>query len=102
MASHLLDSFAILRPMNKLHEYFQGERGRAAELARSTGQAASFLREIALGSRPCPAKLAVRIELHTGKQVTRKDLLPNDWPEIWPELVAHEAAQIEAEEARHA
>lgn len=81
--------------MDKLIEYFKAERGRAAELARKTGQSPAFLRAIAAGDRPCPPKLAVQIELHTGKAVTRKDLFPQDWADLWPELAA-------AQEGSHA
>lgn len=37
------------------------------------------------GRRPSPA-YCVRIEAATGKAVSRKDLRPNDWRDIWPEL----------------
>ena len=33
-----------------------------------------------------PVKFAVAIEAATDKQVTRKDLCPNGWHLIWPEL----------------
>jgi DNA-binding transcriptional regulator YdaS (Cro superfamily) len=37
--------------------------------------------------RGVPAKHCAAIESATGSQVTRKDLRPNDWQQIWPELV---------------
>jgi len=77
--------------MSKLQDYFNAERGRAAALAKKTTAAPSFLRAIAAGERPCPPKLAVSIEVETSRAVTRKDLLPNDWRAIWPELAANEA-----------
>lgn len=33
-----------------------------------------------------PVKRCVQIEQATGGQVTRRDLRPDDWHEIWPEL----------------
>lgn len=38
--------------------------------------------------RPVPIKQCVRIEQLTEGQVTRRDLRPDDWHEIWPELLA--------------
>jgi DNA-binding transcriptional regulator YdaS (Cro superfamily) len=75
----------------KLAEYFDEERGRAAKLAKATCQAPSFLRAIADKKRPCPVKVAVLIEVHTGGAVPRKELCA-DWPEIWPELVAADSS----------
>lgn len=37
-----------------------------------------------------PEKRAVQIERATGGAVTRIDLRPNDWREIWPELADFE------------
>lgn len=79
--------------MSKLQDYFSAERGRAAALAKRTKAAPAFLRAIAAGERPCPPKLAVRIEFDTANAVTRKDLLPKDWREIWPELAANDPEQ---------
>lgn len=36
--------------------------------------------------RPVPPKQCVRIEQLTQGQVTRRDLRPDDWHDIWPEL----------------
>lgn len=36
--------------------------------------------------RPVPPKQCVRIEALTSGTVSRKDLRPDDWREIWPEL----------------
>ena len=37
--------------------------------------------------RPIPPKRCVIIERLTGHKVTRQEMRPNDWHEIWPELV---------------
>lgn len=39
------------------------------------------------GKRPVPIKRCVQLEQLTGGFVTRKDLRPDDWYEIWPELL---------------
>ena len=43
--------------------------------------------------RPIPPKRCVSIERLTGYKVTRQEIRPDDWQEIWPELVEqqHEA-----------
>lgn len=37
-------------------------------------------------ARPVPAVRAVQIEKATNGEVTRADLRPDDWEQIWPEL----------------
>lgn len=54
----------------------------------NTGTSEGMLRQIAHRRRPASAKRAVLIESASGGRVTRQDLCPNDWPEIWPELAA--------------
>jgi len=39
------------------------------------------------GNRPVPPKRCVVIESATGRQVTRQELRPDDWHELWPELI---------------
>lgn len=41
----------------------------------------------------------VSIERATGGQVTRQDLRPNDWADVWPELAAQQA--VETAEVAH-
>lgn len=38
------------------------------------------------GKRPIPLRWMPIIEKETGGQVSRKDLCPDDWQKIWPEL----------------
>ena len=60
--------------------------GSASALARElevTPQAVCFWRD---GLRRIPAEKCYAIESATGGLVTRKDLRPHDWREIWPEL----------------
>lgn len=71
--------------MNALQAYFAEGRGNAIRLARAIGVSGGFLTQVAAGRRPCPPKVAVRIETELQGKVTRQDLLP-DWREVWPEL----------------
>lgn len=67
-------------------------RGTHGDFAAQIGIDKVYLSQIASrkqGGRsfvPSPA-LAVRIEQATQSQVTRRDLRPDDWQKIWPELV---------------
>lgn len=82
-------------PMN-LHEYISKKgRGSIGELATRIGAHAPDVSRWASGKRAVPEKSAVAIEVATGGAVTRRDLRPDDWQEIWPEL-----AQVQ--EAAHA
>lgn len=42
------------------------------------------------GLRPIPIERCPSIEIATAGSVTRRDLRPNDWWLIWPELVTEE------------
>lgn len=44
------------------------------------------------GDRPVPIEKCVKIEQATDGLVTRRDLRPDDWHLIWPELVDKNAA----------
>jgi DNA-binding transcriptional regulator YdaS (Cro superfamily) len=60
-----------------------------------TGTSRAYLRLIAYGHKTASAEIASRTERSTAGLVTRKDLRPNDWQQIWPELSApnnHQAA----------
>ena len=55
------------------------------ELAHQCGTSRGHLQNVAYGYRPCAPELAVLIEQQS-REVTRKDLRPDDWEAIWPEL----------------
>lgn len=57
------------------------------EFAVACGTTAGHMRNISYGYKPCATDLAVRIEQHTNKAVSRRDLRPADWWLHWPELV---------------
>lgn len=53
-----------------------------------TGTTRGYLRQIAYGNKTASAEVAAGVELATSGEVTRKDLRPEDWARIWPELSA--------------
>lgn len=71
----------------KLNEYFHSESISAAAFARKIKAHAPDVLRWANGQRTPPVIWCVRIEIATGGVVTRRDLRPDDFAEIWPELV---------------
>lgn len=71
----------------KLSEYLSIERGRGAYIASVLNVAPQQVYQWASGSRGVPLERCVEIENATGGEVTRKDLRPDDWEKMWPELV---------------
>lgn len=61
-----------------------------AEFSGRCKTSSAHLRNIGYGQRTCGEMLAVLIENESGGAVTRRDLRPNDWWLIWPELVTDE------------
>lgn len=62
-------------------------------LASACETTLGHLKNVGYGYRPCAAELAVRIEQRTAGAVTRQDLRPDDWRDIWPELAEPEPKQ---------
>lgn len=73
-----------------LHDYLSAERGRQARICKEIGAHAPDLSRWATGQRPVPVDKCLKIERATGGDVTRRDLRPNDWHEIWPDLITDE------------
>ena len=69
-----------------LKEYFSNGN-TVAGLAKTLGKPASLLSQISCGTRGCGPALSYQIELATNGAVSRKDLRPNDWHLIWPDLL---------------
>lgn len=57
-------------------------------LAEQCGTSRGHIQNIAYGYRTCAPALAVSIEKATKGLVTRQELLPEEWPGIWPELLS--------------
>ena len=78
--------------MNSLKDWLDGGRGRRTSLARHLAVVPSFVHKMASGEKPVPLEHAATIETFTSGEVTRKDLRPNDWQRIWPELADQASA----------
>jgi DNA-binding transcriptional regulator YdaS (Cro superfamily) len=65
---------------------FVSKYGGQTDLARAIGAPAQLVWQWARGVRPVPIGRCVPIERATAGAVTRKDLRPDDWQDIWPEL----------------
>ena len=76
----------------KLKDYV-AERGVTAALARHIGAQPQLVWQWASDVRPVPIERCVPIERATEGAVTRRDLRPDDWHEIWPELADLEEKQ---------
>lgn len=62
--------------------------GGVSEMASNLGISNVYLLQLAArqgGRKPSP-ELCVQIERATSGKVTRRDLRPDDWSAIWPEL----------------
>ena len=69
----------------KLKDYV-ADRGGIARLARQVNAQPQLMWQWASGVRPVPIERCVPIERATDGAVSRIDLRPDDWHEIWPEL----------------
>lgn len=69
-----------------LKSYFDSERGAAKKLAEALGVSPSYLSQMSAGTTPISPERAVLIEESTAGAVTRRDLFPDNWERIWPEL----------------
>ena len=59
--------------------------GGQAELAKILGVSPAYVNQLVKEKRPIPPIHCVKIDLCLG--VSRKVLRPDDWAEIWPELI---------------
>lgn len=63
-----------------------GGHGSVGGLAKAIGAHAPDVSRWASGTRPVPEKAAVAIERVTAGAVTRRELRPDDYWLIWPDL----------------
>lgn len=59
--------------------------------ALAVGTSLNYLRKAIIVGQVLRPELCVAIEEQSGRKVTRRDLRPDDWPRIWPELRAQAA-----------
>ena len=60
--------------------------GNQKQLAEMLGVTPPTVNQWVSGNRPIPIEKCVAIERATNGHITRKDLRPDDWEKIWPEL----------------
>lgn len=71
-----------------LSDFFKTQGiGSQIKMSEALGIAAPYLSMYATGKRQVPVIVCVDIERYTGGKVSRRDLRPNDFQKIWPELV---------------
>ena len=70
----------------KLSDYIRAERGNGTSLAAALGISPSYLSQLAAADANVSPARCVEIERATDGKVTRRDLRPDDWAAIWPEL----------------
>lgn len=75
--------------MEKLRIYLNSKTPQEQkDFAEACKTSVGYLRKAISESSLLNPLTCVLIELKSSGEVTRKDLRPDDWPEIWPELVA--------------
>jgi DNA-binding transcriptional regulator YdaS (Cro superfamily) len=75
-----------------LNTFLSQSDSTALSFAKKLGVSSVLISQWKTGKRPVPIERCTAIEVATGGQVTRKDLRPDDWESIWPELKTDEAA----------
>jgi DNA-binding transcriptional regulator YdaS (Cro superfamily) len=70
-----------------LKTYLDEERGRLSSLSAAIGAHAPDVSRWASGKRPIPFHFGWPIERETGGLVTRREMFPDNWADLWPELI---------------
>ena len=74
--------------MEKLREYLNSlSPDEQKAFADRCNTSVGYLRKAISQKELIREKTCTLIEIESGSQVTRKDLRPDDWSEIWPELM---------------
>lgn len=75
--------------MEKLRSYLNAlSLAMQREFADKCGTSVEYLRKAISTRQKLGAALSVQIEINSNCEVCRKDLRPEDWEKIWPELHA--------------
>lgn len=83
----------------KLIEFIaRAGRGHGVALAKVLGVSQPTVSDWCTGKKRVPVERCVPIEAATGGFVTRKDLRPDDWAEIWPEAAREDWRPVGATE----
>lgn len=70
----------------KLKEYFVTRHGEQAKMAKTLGVSTSQMSQMVNGTCAISNERCVLIETITSGVVSRKDLRPDNWQKLWPEL----------------
>lgn len=73
--------------MNAISEYLARTGKTQSEFAAQLGVTQGAIYHYVSGRRPVSEKMCVRMETITNGELTRPMLRPDDWAEIWPELI---------------
>lgn len=76
-----------------LKTYLATAPGGGVQLAEQLGVAPAYLSQMVNGHRAISPERCVAIEKATDGKVTRRDLRPDDWRAIWPELERRAASR---------
>ena len=66
--------------------FFRLSKQERKEFAEKVGTSVGHLTNFCYGYTSLAAKACVLIERESKGEVSRRNLMPNDWHEIWPEL----------------
>ena len=79
----------------KLNEYLDKHEISQSSFATKIGVTQGMVYQWLTRSRPVSPEKCVAIEKETNGKVSRKDLRPDDWELIWPELAKKSRLIIE-------
>ena len=88
MTEECAEGYASAMETISLASYFRLKRGNCAALAREIDISSASLWQMASGEKRPSPQTSMRIEQATKGIVSRMDLGPHDWFEIWVELAA--------------
>ena len=81
-------------PVMELHDWLKQEHGRQAALARHLGIKPPQVADWISGDKPVPVVHMAAIEVFTEGAVTRREMRPDDFARIWPELADTTATDL--------
>lgn len=73
-------------------DWVNGQRGRSLAVAHALGVTPPVVSDWVTGKKGVPLERCVQIERATNGEVTRRELRPDDWQNIWPELAKSPAS----------
>jgi len=80
--------------MDKLLKFINGLSKEARDaFADACGTSIGYLRKAVSSGQTLNPATCVAVERESNFQVTRKDLRPNDWQDIWPEISTASATE---------